>query len=58
MPGSVDSFPVRTRHEAFTVNGVHTELILSAYEDRLFISVTQLGKLGTMVCLTVANCGI
>lgn len=49
MPGSVEDFPVRTRQEAFTINGVHTELILSAYEDRIFILATQLGKPGTLV---------
>lgn len=49
MPGTMNNFPVRTQQVAYTINGMHTELILSSYEDRIFVSVTQLGKLGTLV---------
>lgn len=49
MPGAVSNFPVQTRQVAYTINGIHTELILSSYDDRIFVAVTQLGKLGTLV---------
>jgi len=34
---------------AATISGVHTDLLISRYSDKLFISLTQLGKLGTIV---------
>lgn len=50
MPGLTNDFPVRNLQLAYEINGNHTEFVLSAFRDRIFIAVTQLGKLGTMVC--------
>ena len=34
---------------AAVLSGVHTDLLITKYSDKLFISVTQLGKLGTIL---------
>ena len=39
---------VQTTQGAFTIDGVHTELLVSDYSNRLLLVVTQIGKLGTM----------
>jgi proteasome assembly chaperone 3 len=39
---------VQTTQGAFTIDGVHTELLISDYSNRLLVVVTQIGKLGTM----------
>jgi len=31
------------------INGVHTEVILQAFADKIFIIITQLNRIGTMV---------
>ncbi|XP_070563901.1 proteasome assembly chaperone 3-like isoform X2 [Ptychodera flava] len=37
---------------AVTIDGVHTDVICTAFSDRLFIVVTQFQKLGTLVHVT------
>ena len=39
---------MNTAHGAFTVDGVHTEVLVSDYSNRLMVVVTQIGKLGTI----------
>jgi proteasome assembly chaperone 3 len=39
---------VHTTQGAFTIDGVHTELLVSDYSNRLLLVVTQIGKLGTI----------
>lgn len=34
---------------AALISGEHTDLLISRYSDKLFISLTQLGKIGTIV---------
>ena len=34
---------------AALISGVHTDLLISRHSDKLFISLTQLGKIGTIV---------
>ena len=43
---------VNTAHGAFTVDGVHTEVLVSDYSNRLMVVVTQIGKLGTCLLYT------
>ncbi|KAL6068589.1 Proteasome assembly chaperone 3 [Balamuthia mandrillaris] len=38
-----------TKQFAAVINGVHTEFILTPFADRIFIVITQLGKLGTLI---------
>lgn len=42
-------FPVLTRQVAALVNGTHTDIVLSAFLDKIFIAVSQTGKFGTIV---------
>ena len=42
-------FPVKTKQIACIIDGVHTEIILQVFADRVFIAITQTNKLGTMV---------
>lgn len=42
------SSPPNTRLHAALVEGVHTDLVVTRYTDRLFLAVTQVGKLGTI----------
>jgi len=46
-PAPASKAPV-TSLTATTVGGVHTDLVVTNYSDRLFIVVSQLGKLGTI----------
>ena len=41
--------PPSTVLHAALLSGVHTDLLISKYSDKLFISLTQLGKLGTIL---------
>ncbi|XP_062510178.1 proteasome assembly chaperone 3-like isoform X1 [Corticium candelabrum] len=38
-----------TKQAAFLVNGIATEILLTHFGDRIFIAVTQLQKLGTII---------
>jgi hypothetical protein len=42
-------FPVKTKQIACIVDGVHTEIIIQVFTDRIFIAITQTDKLGTLV---------
>jgi len=46
-PAPASKAPV-TSLTATIVGGVHTDLVVTNYSDRLFIVVSQLGKLGTI----------
>tara|TARA_B100000482_G_scaffold93543_1_gene67385 strand:+ start:267 stop:542 length:276 start_codon:yes stop_codon:yes gene_type:complete len=39
---------VNTAHGAFKVDGVHTEVLVTNYGNRVMVVVTQIGKLGTV----------
>ena len=41
--------PPETVLQAALLSGVHTDLLITKYSDKLFISITQLGKLGTIL---------
>ena len=41
--------PFITRQTAVTVGGVHTDLVVQSFADRVFVTVTQTNKLGSMV---------
>jgi len=42
-------FPVVTKQFASLVQGEHTEFVLSSFSDHVFILVTQINKIGTMI---------
>lgn len=43
------AFPVATRELTATIGGTETQLLLSAYADRVLVVVTQVGSLGTIL---------
>lgn len=44
--------PFCTRQTAAVVNGVHTDVIVQTYRDRLFVTITQMEKVGTLLFAT------
>ncbi|KAI5075353.1 hypothetical protein GOP47_0009429 [Adiantum capillus-veneris] len=45
----VPSFPVSSKEFSTVVQGIKTDFILSSYDDYIFVLVTQLGKMGTLL---------
>lgn len=42
-------FPLQNKQAAITINGVHTEILLTGYADKIFVVITQYGKIGSLV---------
>ncbi|XP_046647981.1 proteasome assembly chaperone 3-like [Daphnia pulicaria] len=49
MEGVAGRFPVQTRTETIEINGNSTEVVISKFSDKLFIILTQYGKVGNVV---------
>lgn len=45
-------FYIQTRQAAAIIDGIHTEVLCSAYHDRIFVIVSQFEKIGTLVSVT------
>ena len=41
---------------AAIVDGIHTEVMCSAYQDRIFVVVSQFEKIGSLVSLIINLC--
>lgn len=41
--------PIPTAQRARVIGGQHTEVLVQAYADRVFVLVTQLGRIGCLV---------
>jgi hypothetical protein len=41
--------PVATAQTARTILGQHTEVLVQSYADRVFVLITQLGRIGSLV---------
>jgi hypothetical protein len=48
-PKEPESAGPATKLVGAVVSGVHTDLVVTRYTDNIFVCVTQLGKLGTIV---------
>lgn len=44
-----EEFPLKNKQAAITVNGVHTEILLTGFADKIFVVITQYGKIGSLV---------
>lgn len=44
-----EEFPLQNKQAAISVNGVHTEILLTGFADKIFIVITQYGKIGSLV---------
>jgi proteasome assembly chaperone 3 len=49
MTSTVDKFPVVNKQAAKTIQGLHTEVLVSGFADKIFIVVTQYGRIGSLV---------
>lgn len=49
MTSTNDKFPVKNKQAAKVIQGHHTEVLVSGYADRIFIVVTQYGRVGSLV---------
>ena len=48
-------FRTAIMHAVKEVNGVPTELLIQKYEDRILVLVTQVGKVGCLVRLSIVS---
>ncbi|GBG60454.1 hypothetical protein CBR_g5628 [Chara braunii] len=49
MGTTVGQFPVVTKRAVDVIEGHETTVLLSGYEDRIMVMVSQIGKLGTLL---------
>uniref|UniRef100_A0A8C4QWR5 Proteasome (prosome, macropain) assembly chaperone 3 n=1 Tax=Eptatretus burgeri TaxID=7764 RepID=A0A8C4QWR5_EPTBU len=49
-----DAMPVRTREVSGKVCGVSTQVVCAAFADRVFVTVSQCGRIGTLVSMSPA----
>eukprot|EP00244_Chara_vulgaris_P003311 TRINITY_DN15964_c0_g2_i4.p1 TRINITY_DN15964_c0_g2~~TRINITY_DN15964_c0_g2_i4.p1 ORF type:complete len:118 (+),score=20.06 TRINITY_DN15964_c0_g2_i4:129-482(+) len=47
--GTAGQFPVVTKRAVGVIEGQETTVLLSGYEDRIMVMVSQIGKLGTIL---------
>ncbi|CAO3588048.1 unnamed protein product [Absidia cylindrospora] len=43
------AFPIVNKRAAITINDHHTEIFLTGYSDKIFIVVTQYGRIGSLL---------
>lgn len=48
-------FPLINKQAARTIQGKHTEVLVSSYADKILILVSQYGKVGSIVRTSVGN---
>lgn len=44
-----EEFPITNKQVAINVNDVKTEILIQGFSDKIFIVVTQYGKIGHLV---------
>ena len=44
-----ESFIIPTKHEVAEIDGIPTEIVIHVYSNRIFITITQTSKLGSIV---------
>lgn len=44
-----EEFPLTNKQAAVLINGTHTEIFITGFTDRIFIVITQYGKIGSLV---------
>ncbi|ORZ21297.1 hypothetical protein BCR42DRAFT_448157 [Absidia repens] len=47
------TFPIVNKRAAITINDLHTEILLTGYSDKIFIVVTQYGRIGSLIQTTL-----
>ncbi|KAG0166338.1 hypothetical protein DFQ28_004679 [Apophysomyces sp. BC1034] len=46
-------FPIQNRQAGFAIDGQHTEVFISGFLDKIFVIVTQYGKIGSLIQTTL-----
>ncbi|KAI7874523.1 hypothetical protein K492DRAFT_211535 [Lichtheimia hyalospora FSU 10163] len=46
-------FPLTNKQAACDIDGVHTEVLVTGFADKIFIVVTQFGRIGSLIRTTV-----
>lgn len=46
---SNEEFPLKNKQAAVDIKGVHTEILLTGFADKIFVVITQYGKIGSLV---------
>lgn len=49
MASNNEKFPVTNKQAARIVQGIHTEVLVSGFKDKIFVVVTQYGRIGSLV---------
>lgn len=49
IPMENNEFPVKNKQIAINIDGIKTEILLQGFSDKIFIVVTQYGKIGSLV---------
>jgi hypothetical protein len=49
MASNNEKFPVTNKQAAKIIQGIHTEVLVSGFQDKIFVVVTQYGRIGSMV---------
>ncbi|OBZ91606.1 Proteasome assembly chaperone 3 [Choanephora cucurbitarum] len=49
---SSQDFPLQNKQTAIEIDGVHTEILLTSFADKIFIVITQYGKIGSLIQTT------
>ncbi|GES93692.1 proteasome assembly chaperone 3 [Rhizophagus clarus] len=52
-PSLSSDFPLKTKQTARLLNGIHTEVLITGFRDKIFVVVTQYGKIGSLIYVTV-----
>lgn len=53
-PPAAPPAAIPTAQRARTLDGIHTDVVVQLFHDRVLVLVTQLGRIGAMVCGLVA----
>ncbi|KAI8348263.1 hypothetical protein BD560DRAFT_239078 [Blakeslea trispora] len=49
---SIQEFPIQNKQTAIELDGIHTEIMLTSFADKIFIVITQFGKIGSLIQTT------
>ncbi|KAI8393271.1 uncharacterized protein BYT42DRAFT_541566 [Radiomyces spectabilis] len=53
MADDQKEFPLKNRQAACTIDGVHTEILLTGFQDKIFAVITQYGRIGSLIHTTL-----
>ncbi|CAG8457256.1 1033_t:CDS:2 [Ambispora leptoticha] len=53
LSSSSITFPIKTNQTARIINDVHTEVLVTGFNDRIFVILTQYGKVGSLLRTTL-----